>query len=138
MFLNLTKQDICKLFIPVVWILFSFVAFISYLVIPVKPRLNAAVSWAISTCIASLLTINIWTFHRKESYDLLPEPISKKGFVNKKIIFASILSSITLIMALYFWIIGDPHTYADGCAYTVSCIFSIIWLIDLYKNQIFH
>ena len=38
-------------------------------------------------------------------------------------------------MALYFWIIGDPHTYADGCAYTVSCIFSTIWLIDLYKNH---
>ena len=123
MTLGLTTKDIIKLGVPFFWSLVSIIAFIVYLTLPTYPRWEAAIAWLISTIISVLLTINIWRYHTKEAYGYKKLPESLGNIVNFKLIFSACFSIITFVLAIYFWAAGNSHTYANACAYTVSCIF---------------
>ena len=131
-------EDIAKASIPGIWLLISLVAVFTYLLYPKPPRWKTAFAWILSFFISICLIQNIWRYHRRVSYKykLLSQETKEKSSVYFKIFLSTLILLFSLVFGIYLWCTDDPEEYGDACAYTMTFIFSIVWLTDLLKNHL--
>ena len=115
--------DVLKLFFPIGWICFCIAGVIGY---SLRSRWIAASAWFVSMLISMGFVVHICYYHlhsngQPSNYRALPEKNQRN--VSIKLIIALIVCITTLIMSIFFWISGEPETYADACGQYIFLYF---------------